>query len=193
MKRFLSVFLACLILCAVCITGASAAAPKAFSPNAIQECIFLVDTDGNFGHCALILADKNGTGRLYSYQTGGLWVSNLTPAQMTQFMKDGLIPDAISNFQFDHAVRFGVSAEEGRRMYDYAETHKFREFFMYSSFFTSLIPIGDNCLTFARTVMAAGSPKYDFIYPFGLPAFTFYTLQLSLRLNSVPYTLYYPG
>ena len=190
MKRFLSILLVCLTLCATCTMGASAAA---FNPNAISQLIYLNDTDIDFGHCAMVLVDKGGNGRLYSYQTGGLWASAISPAQMTQFLKDGLIPDAQSKFQFNKALRFDILPEEGRRMYDYAETHEFREFYMYSSFFTSLIPIGDNCLTFVRSVMKAGSSKYDFIYPFGVPRYTFYTVQLTLLLQGIPYTTYSPG
>jgi len=191
MKRFLAILLVCLALCAACAMGASAKV----DPNAIQQCIFLVDTKAanGFGHCALVLADKNSNGVLYSYQTGGLWKSSLSPGQLRQFLKDGLIPNAISHFQFNRVIQFDILPAEGRRMYDHAEKNEFRDFYMYASFFTSLIPVGDNCLTFARSVMTAGSQKYNFLYPFGVPVFTFYTLQLTLRLNSVPYTIYNPG
>jgi len=196
MKRFLSILLVCLVLCAACAMGASAAEKVAFNPSAIQKCMFLVDTNpaiGGFGHCGMVLADKNGHGILYSFQSGGLWSTLVTPSQLTQFLKDGLIPDAISKFQFDKVIVFDILPEEGRRMYDYAATHKFRDFYMYASFFTSFIPIGDNCLSFVHSTMAAGSRKYNFLYPFGVPLYSFYTLQLNLRLYSIPYTTYTTG
>jgi len=192
MKRFLSVLLICLALCAACAMGVSAAA---FDPGSVQRCIFLNDTTtaNGFGHCGMVLVDKDGNGLLYSFQTGGLWQMTLSPGQLKQFKKDGLIPNALSQFQFDRAIEFDVLPAEGRRMYDYAATHEFREFYMYASFFTSFLPIGDNCLSFVYSTMTAGSPKYSFLYPFGVPVFVFYTLQLNLRLNAVPYTVYYPG
>jgi len=196
MKRFLSALLVCLALCAACAMGVSAAENKAFDPGAIQQCMFLVDTNpaiGGFGHCGMVLVDKNSNGILYSFQTGGLWQRSVSPAQLKQFLKDGLIPKAESKFQFDRVVAFDVLPEEGRRMYDYAANHEFRDFYMYASFFASLIPVGDNCLTFVHSTMAAGSQKYRFLYPFGVPLFAFDTLQLKLKLNSVPYTTYYPG
>lgn len=194
MKRFLSILLVCLTLCAACAMGVSAAA--AFDPGSVQKCMFLVDTNpeiGGFGHCGMVLVDKNGNGILYSFQSGGLWQSTNSPAQLSQFLKDGLIPAAISKFQFDKVIVFDILPEEGRKMYDYARTHVFREFYMYASFFASLIPIGDNCLTFVHGTMAAGGLKYNFLYPFGVPLYSFYTLQLNLKLFSVPYTIYNPG
>jgi len=191
MKRFLAILLVCLALFAACTVSVSAA--DAYNPDTAQECIFLNDTGHNFGHCAMILVDANGLGRFYSFQTGGLWKTTFSPAQLTQFMKDGIIPGVISDFQFNRAIRFGISAEEGRRMYDYAETHKFRKFYMYASFFTSFLPIGDNCLSFVHSVFKAGSSKYNYLYPFGLPNITFYTIQLRLKMSGVAYTLAYPG
>ena len=193
MKRFLAILLVCLTLCAVCAMGASAAG--GFNANAVQECIFLNDTKSStWGHCGMVLVDQNGAGRLYSYQTGGLYAATLSSAQLTQFLKDGLIPNAISDFQFNKALRFNILPEEGRRMYDYAETHEFKEFFMYSSFFKPIgITWGDNCLTFVRAVMMEGSSKYAFLYPFGLPAFTFFTLRMHLGLRGVSCTTYSPG
>jgi hypothetical protein len=155
----------------------------------------LNDTEvaNGFGHCAMVLVDKNGNGLLYSFQSGGLWEMKLSPGKLKQFTETGLIPDAVSKFKFSRAIEFGVLPEEGRRMYDYAETTEFRDFYMYSSFFTNLLPIGDNCLTFAQKTMRAGGSKYNFLYPFGVPVFFFYTMQLGLRQNAVPYTVYYPG
>ena len=174
--------------------GASAAAIP-FDPNSIKQCMFLIDTTAanGFGHCGLVLAEKNGNAILYTFQEGGLWQATITSAEVKQFLKDGLIPRAESKFQFNKVIEFDVTPEEGRRMYDYAKDHQFRDFFMYSSFFTSLIPIGDNCLTFARGTMIAGDQKYNFFYPFGLPSATFYTFQLSLMMAGVPYTTYAPG
>ena len=191
MKRFLSILLVCLALVAACTMSVSAA--DAYNPDAAQQCIFLNDTTPSFGHCAMILVDANGVGKIYSFQTGGLWKGTLSPAQLNQFMSDGLIPNVISHFQFDRAIQFGISAEEGRRMYDYAETHKFRNFYMYASFFTSFLPIGDNCLSFVHSVFKAGSSKYNYLYPFGLPNVTFYTIQLRLKMSGVPYTISNPG
>jgi len=192
MKRFLSFLLVCLFLCAACAMGASAAAKKAFDPDAIQQCMFLNDTTGitGNGHCGLVLVDKNSYGRLYSYQQSGLRKFPFSPSQLQQFMKDGL-PFATSQFQFDRVIAFDITPEEGQRMYDHAENTEFREFNRNASFFTHLIPVGDNCLTVARSILIAGNRKYDFIYPFGLPNSTFYTVQLSLRLASVPYTIHY--
>ena len=192
MKRFLSILLVCLALLAACTMSVSAA--DGFNSGAVQECIFLNDTGHNFGHCAMILVDANNIGRFYSFQTGGLWKTTFSVAQLNQFMKDGIIPNVISDFQFDRAIRFGITAEEGQRMYDYAETHKFRNFYMYASFFTSFLPIfGDNCLSFVHSVFKAGSSKYNYLYPFGLPNVTFYTIRLRLKMSGVAYTLAYPG
>jgi len=196
MKRFLSILLVCLVVCAACAMGASAAEKVVFDPGAIKQCMFLVDTNpaiGGFGHCGMVLVDKNGNGMLYSFQSGGLWYSSNSPAQLKQFLKDGLIPDAESKFQFDRVIVFDVLPEEGRKMYDYAANLEFRDFYMYASFFTSLIPVGDNCLSFVHSTMAAGSRKYNFLYPFGVPIFSFYTFQLNLKWYSIPYTIYYPG
>jgi len=193
MKRFLSILLACLVLCAACAAGASAAAKKAFDPDAIQQCRLCNDTTGisGNGHVGVLLVDKSGYGILYSYIQSGLRRILFSPSQLQQFMKDGL-PFATSQFQFDRVIVFDITPEEGRRMYDHAENTEFREFYRYASFFTELIPTGDNCTTVARKILAAGSPKYKFAYPFGLPNSAFYTLQLNLKLAFVPYTIYYP-
>jgi len=195
MKRFLCILLVCLALCGACATGVYAAEKNAFDPDAIQRCIFLNDTSPamGFGHCAMVLIDKNSNGVLYSYQTGGKWKSSLSPAQLTQFKKDGLIPNAISRFQFNKALEFEILPQEGQRMYDCAENHKFQPFFIYASFYYSIIPYRDNCTTFVHRVMAAGSSKYKFYYPFGVPYFSFYTLKWRLQLRSIPYKIYYPG
>ena len=195
MKRFLSILLVFLALCAACTMSVCATEKNTFNPGAIQRCIFLNDTNPamGFGHCAMVLVDKNSNGRLYSYQTGGLWKSSLSPAQLQQFQKDGLIPDAVSRFQFNKALDFEISPEEGRKMYDHAETQKFQRFYLYASFYYSIVPYRDNCLTFVRSVMGAGSSKYKFYYPFGVPYFAFYTLKWRLQLRSIPYKIYYPG
>jgi len=192
MKRFLAILLACLVMCAACAMGASAATKKAFDPDAIQQCRFVNDSTGitGNGHNGVLLVDKDGYGRLYNMQREGLSKRSFTPAQLKQFMIDGL-PFAASQFQFDRMIIFDITPEEGRRMYDHAEETEFREFYRYASFFTHLIPTGDNCLTVARSILVAGNKKYDFIYPFGLPNSTFYTVPLSLRFSSVPYTIHY--
>ena len=196
MKRFISILLAGLILCAACVFNASAApaAPKkTFNPDAIQQCTYLNDTEGitGNGHCGVLLVDSAGYGRLYHFIRSGLMKVPFTPAQVQQFMKDGH-PFPGSEFQFNRAVIFGITPEEGRRMYDHAENTEFKEFYREASFW--VIPIeGDNCLTVARSITSAGSRKYDFIFPFGLPNSTFYTMQLSLLLNFVPYTTQFPG
>jgi len=196
MRRFLSILLVCLALCAAWATGTSAAAKKSFDPDAIQRCLFLNDTTGitGYGHCGVLLTDANGYGRLYNFQRDGLSRRSLTPAQLQQFLKDGL-PFATSQFQFNRVVAFNITPEEGRRMYDHAETTEFQEFNRATSFWVSVFPSieGDNCLTVARSITTAGSKKYDFLYPFGLPNSTFYTMQLSLKLARIPYTLMYPG
>ena len=196
MRRFLSILSVCLVLCAACAMGASAAAKKKFDPDAIQQCLFLNDTTGitGYGHCGVVLVDENSYARLYNFQRDGLSRRSLTPAQLQQFMKDGL-PFATSQFQFNRVIAFGITPEEGRRMYDHAETAEFQEFNRTTSFWVSVFPSveGDNCLTVARSILTAGDKKYDFLYPFGLPNSTFYTVRLSLRLASVPYTVCYPG
>jgi len=194
MKRFLSVLLVCLALCAACAMGISAAAAKkTFDPDAIKQCMLTNDTRGvtGYGHNGVLLVDENGYGRLYSYRLGGLFRMTLTPNALQQFLKDG-IPYAESKFQFDRIVAFNVPPEEGRRMYDYIETTEFMEFYRYASFFTTLIPTGDNCTTVAYKTLKAGNQKYSFFYPFGLPNSPYYTLQLSLLFNGVPYTTYHP-
>jgi len=192
MKRFLSVLLACLVLAAACAMGASAAPKKSFDPDAIQQCMLCNDTTGitGNGHNSVMLVDENGYGLLFSYQLSGMKKFSYTPAGLEKFMKDGL-PFSTSQFQFDRMIIFDVTPEEGRRMYDHAENTEFREFYRYASFFTSVIPTGDNCTTVARSILAAGNFKYNFYYPFGYPNSTFYTLRMGLRLWFVPYTINY--
>jgi len=197
MKRFLSILLASVALCAACAVGASAAAKaakKTFDPDAIQQCMLINDTRGvtGYGHNGLVMVDKNGYGRFYSYRLGGLLKFTLLPAQLQQFLKDGL-PYANSKFQFDKVLAFEVPPEDGRKMYDYIETTEFKEFYRYASFFSSFWPINnDNCTTVAYSTLKAGGQKYAFLYPFGLPNTVFYTLQLNLKVYSVPYTIYHP-
>ena len=195
MKRFLSILLVCLALCAACAMGVCAAEGKGFDPDAVQRCILLNDTNPamGLGHCGMVLVDKNSYGVFYSYQIGGRLKIPLSPAKLKQFLQDGLPPDVISRFQFNKALEFEILPEEGRRMYDHAENHKFQPFFVYASFYYSIIPYRDNCTTFVHSVMAAGSPKYKFYYPFGVPYFTFYTLKWRLQLRSIPYKIYNPG
>jgi len=197
MKRFLAILLVSLALCAACAGSVCAAGQTAFNPNAAQRCIFLTDTNPamGFGHCAMVLVDDNGYGRLYSYQSNGMLAATLSPAQVRQFQKDGLIPKtiAISRFQFNKALDFEILPEEGRKMYVQAETKEFQPFFMYASFYHSIIPYRDNCLTVVRSIMSAGSSKYQFYYPFGAPALTFYSLKWRLQLRSIPFEIYYPG
>ncbi|MCL2300078.1 MAG: hypothetical protein FWC27_08040 [Firmicutes bacterium] len=195
MKRFLSILLVVLAICGVCAVGTSAAAAKkGFNPDAIKKCFFLNDTTGitGYGHCGVVLVDENNYARLYNFQRDGLSRRGLTPAQLEQFLKDGL-PFPTSQFQFNRVIIFNITPEEGRRMYDQAETHQFQDFNRETSFWVSIFPVeGDNCLTVARSITTAGSPKYDFLYPFGLPNSTFYTMQMSLFFHGVPYTLAYP-
>jgi len=78
-------------------------------------------------------------------------------------------------------------------MYDHAENTQFKTFTREASFWASVYPIdGDNCLTVARSILVAGSPKYGFLYPFGMPNYPFYTMQTNLRMRGIPFTLYYP-
>ena len=195
MKRLLAALLVCLALCGVCAVGACAAG--GFDPNAVRRCIFLVDTNPamGFGHSAMVLVDQNRSGMLLSYQIGGLLQAALSAAQLRQFLGDGIIPKeiAVARFQFNRTLEFDVLPEEGRRMYDHASTHEFQPFFMYASFYYSIIPYRDNCLTFVHSVMAAGSSKYKFLYPFGAPIFAFSALKWRLRLRRIPYTVSYPG
>jgi len=193
MKRFLSILLVFLALCAICAMGVSAAGK--FDPDTIQRCMLLNDTEpvNGKGHCGVVLVDKNGYMRLYTFQQGGLWKQSNTPAQLKQFLKDGRIPRTPSQFQFDRILAFNITPEEGRRMYDYAETTEFGEFYMNASFWK---PVGlkrntDNCTTFAQGMLAAGSRKYKYYYPFGVPNYTFTTLRWRLGLRSIPYTIYY--
>jgi len=192
MKRFLSILLVGLLVCAACAMGVSAAA-KTFDPDAVKQCILLNDTVGvtGNGHCGVLLMDENGYGRLYNFQRDGLSKRTFSPAQLQQFLKDGM-PFATSQFQFNRGVLFGVTPEEGRRMYDHAENTEFKEFMREASFWASVWPVnGDNCLTVARSITKAGSPKYSFLYPFGRPNLTFYTMQMSLFFSGVPYKLHY--
>jgi len=195
MKRFLSILLVCMALCAVCTIGASAAAKAGFNPDAIEKCLFLNDrepVDGK-GHCGMVLVDATGYSRLYSFQQNGLWKQTNTPKELPQLLSTGLIPHTPSQFQFDRIIEFGISAEEGRRMYDYAETHEFLEFNMNASFWKPVgIIIGDNCTTFVHDTLAEGSRKYKFIYPFGVPNYTFTTLKWKLALRGVKRTIYTP-
>ena len=194
MRRIFSILLVGLVLCAACAMGASAAA-KGFNPDAVKQCLFLNDTTGitGYGHCGVVLIDENSYARLYNFQRDGLSRRTLTPAGLKQFRKDGL-PFPTSQFQFNRVIEFGITPEEGRRMYDHAENTEFQEFNRTTSFWVSVIPSieGDNCLTVARSILVAGNKKYGFLYPFGLPNSTFGTMQLSLKLARVPYTLFYP-
>jgi len=192
MKRFLSILLVFLALCAACAMGVSAAGK--FDPNTIEKCMLLNDTAAakGRGHCGVVLVDKNGYSRLYTFQQGGLWKQSNTPAQTKQFLKDGLIPYTPSQFQFNRILEFSISAKEGRRMYDYAETKEFRDFYMNASFYRPIgIKKGDNCVTFAHGTLGAGSLKYKFYYPFGVPNYTFKSLKWRLGLRNVPYKTHY--
>jgi len=199
MRRFLSILLVCLALCAACAAGVSAApAPKApkktFEPDAIKQCLLANDTVGvsGYGHNAVILVDESGYGRFYSFRLGGLLRFTMQPAELQQFLKDGL-PYANSKFQFDRVIGFDVTPEEGRNMYDYVETTEFKEFYRYASFFSSWWPIdGDNCTTVAYGTLKAGGNAYAFYYPFGMPNSPYYTLQARLWLRSKPFTVYHP-
>ena len=174
--------------------GASAAAKKKFDPDAITQCMLINDTRGivGYGHLGVLLVDENDYARLYSYRRAGLLKLSFTPNQLQQFLKDGL-PTPQSLFQFDRIIAFDILPEEGRRMYDHAETTEFKEFLREASFWASVYPIdGDNCLTVALSILRAGNTKYSFLYPFGMPNYPFYTMQMNLRLRFIPYTVYYP-
>jgi len=193
MKRFLATLLACLVMCAACAMGVSAAAKKGFDPDAITQCMLINDTRGVYGsgHLGLVLMDENGYGMVYSYRRSGLLKLPYTPAQMQQFLKDG-VPFKGSLFQFDRIVAWGITPEEGRRMYDHAENTEFKEFMREASFWASVWPVdGDNCLTVARSILVAGNSKYGFLYPFGQPNYPFNTLQMNLKMRFIPYTVYY--
>ena len=195
MKRFLSILLVCLALLSVCTIGASAAAKAGFNPDEIYKCLFLNDTERveGKGHCSMMLVDKNNYSRLYTFQQNGLWKQTNSPKELVQFVKDGLIPHTPSQFQFDRIIEFPIAAEEGRRMYDYAETHEFLPFHMNASFWKPIgIIVGDNCTTFVHDTFAEGSRKYQFLYPFGVPNFTFTTLKWRLTLRGIKYTVYTP-
>jgi len=194
MKRFLAILLVCLVMCAACGMSASAAAKKGFDPNAIKQCMLINDTKGitGYGHNGVILIDENGYAKFYSYRLSGLLKVSFSPAQVQQFLKDGF-PYPQSKFQFDRVVAFPVSLEEGRRMYDYVETTEFKEFGRYASFWSSVWPVqNDNCTTVAHNTLKAGSNKYAFYYPFGLPNSGYYTLQMRLFFRGVPFTTYHP-
>ena len=194
MKRCLSILLAGLVLCAACAMNVSAAPRKTFNPDAIRQCVYLNDTTGitGRGHCGVLLIDANNYGRLYHFIQSGLMKFTYSPTQLQRFLAGGR-PFPESEFQFDNAVTFGITPEEGRRMYDHAETTEFGEFCREASFFAAGLPIkNDNCLTVALSITSAGSCKYSFLYPFGLPNSTFYTMQLSLRWHGVPYTVSHP-
>ena len=194
MKRFLSILLVGLVVCAACAMSISAAAKKGLDPDAITQCMLINDTRGVLGkgHLGVVLVDEDGYARLYSYRRSGLLKIPYTPAQLQQFLKEGY-PFAGSLFQFDRVIAFGIKPEEGRRMYDHAETTEFKEFMREASFWASVWPVdGDNCLTVARSILKAGNSKYDFLYPFGEPNYPFYTMQMNLRARFIPYTLYYP-
>jgi len=172
----------------------AAAAKKKFDPDAITQCMLINDTRGiiGYGHLGVVLVDADGYAKLYSYRRSGLLKLSFTPAQLQQFLKDGL-PFATSLFQFDRIIAFDILPEEGRRMYDHAETTEFKEFLREASFWASVYPIdGDNCLTVARSILVAGNPKYGFLYPFGRPNYPFYTMQMNLKLHFIPYTVYLP-
>ena len=193
MKRFLSVLLVCLALCSACAVGTSAATKK-FDPDAIQQCMLVNDTRGilGYGHLGVVLVDENGYAKFFSYRRAGQMKISFTPSQLQQFLKDGL-PSPGSLFHFDRIIAFNILPEEGRRMYDFADTTEFKPFLKEASFWASVWPVqGDNCLTVARATLRAGSTKYSFLYPFGLPNSPYYTLQLSLRLRFIPYTIYNP-
>jgi hypothetical protein len=194
MKRFLSILLAVLVVCAACAVGASAAAKKTFDRDAVTRCMLVNDTRGvlGSGHLGVVLEDEDGYGRIYSYRRAGLLKLTYTPAQLQQFLKDG-IPFAGSLFQFDRVIAWGIKPEEGRRMYDHAENTEFKPFLKEASFWASVWPVdGDNCLTVARSIVVAGNSKYGFLYPFGQPNYPFYTMQTLLRTRGIPFTLYYP-
>ena len=195
MKRFISILLACLTLFAACAVGGSAAAPKKkFNPDTVTQAMLINDTRGILGkgHLGVVLVDEDGYAQFYAFRRSGLLKLQFTPAQLQQFLKDGL-PFKESLFHYDRIIAFGITPEEGRRMYDYAETTEFKEFLREASFWASVYPIdGDNCLTVARAILTAGSPKYAFLYPFGQPNYPFYTMQMNLKLRFIPYTVYLP-
>jgi len=176
--------------------GASAAAKKTFNPDAVVKAMLLNDTspvDGK-GHCSMVIVDENGYSRLYTFQQGGLWKQTNTPAETQQLLKDGLIPHTPSQFQFKRIIEFKITNKEGRRMYDYAENHEFKKFYKRASFYK---PIGmkrntDNCVTVVRAIMFAGSRKYKFFYPFGVPNYAFTAMKWRLFFRRVPYKIYYP-
>jgi len=173
--------------------GVSAAAKKKFDPDAITQCMLINDTRGivGYGHLGVVLVDENDYAKFYSYRRAGLLKLSFTPAQLQQFLKDGF-PFQGSLFQFDRIIAFDILPEEGRRMYDHAETTEFKPFLREASFWASVYPIdGDNCLTVALSILKAGSTKYAFLYPFGQPNYPFYTMQMNLKLHCIPYTVYY--
>jgi len=194
MKRFLSVLLAFLTLCAVCAIGASAA--KGFDPDDVQYAMLLNDihpVDGK-GHCTTVLVDGSGNSRLYTFQQKGLWKQSNTAKQTEQMLQDGKIPVAPSQFRFDRIIKYKIKPEEGRRMYDCAETSEFGEFHKNASFYK---PIGfmrqyDNCVTVAQKIAAAGSRKYKFYYPFGVPNYAFTAMKWRLAFRGVDYEIFYP-
>ena len=181
-------------MCAACAMGVSAAAKKGFDPDAITQCMLINDTRGILGngHLGVVLVDENGYAKVYTYRRAGMLTLSYTPAQLQQFLKDGL-PFKGSLFHFDRIVAWGIKPEEGRRMYDHAETTEFKEFMREASFWASVWPVdGDNCLTVARSILKAGNSKYAFLYPFGMPNYPFTTLQMNLRLQGIKYMTYFP-
>jgi len=193
MKRFLSILFVGLMMCAACAVGVSAAA-KAFNPDAVKQCMLINDTRGILGngHLGVVLVDEDGYARMYTYRRAGLMKLSYTPAQLQQFLKDGL-PFKGSLFHFDRIIAFDIKPEEGRRMYDHAETAEFKPFMREASFWASVWPVdGDNCLTVARSILKAGNSKYAFLYPFGQPNYPFTTMQMNLRMQGIKYTTYFP-
>ena len=175
------------------MVGAYAAPKKKFDPDAIVRCMLINDTRGitGNGHLGVVLVDESGYGNFYCYRRRGMYKIQFTPGQLQQFMKDGL-PHKQSLFHFDRMIEWNITAEEGRRMYDCAETTQFKEFHRHASFWASVWPVKyDNCLTVARAVLTAGSRKYSFLYPFGQPNYVFYTMRMRLLLRFTPYNVYY--
>ena len=198
MKKILSILLVSLTLSIAHLVSASAST-AAFDPDNVEYCIFLNDRKRayRFGHCALALVDANGNGRYYSYHNGDgeipfgrgkLEQETLSPAQVTRLLKEGLVPNDTRGYYYVRQIQFDVTPEEGRAMYDYAESTEFK----YYNIFAAGSPFTNyQCDTVIQQTLGAGNKRYQY-GSLGIPIQSYYAIQWKLWFNDVEYEKVFP-
>lgn len=198
MKRFLSALLVSFLLLSVFAAGAFASESVCeFDPNEIRSAVFLSDPRRalGFGHSAILLIDANGAGIYYNYTNSseqqrpfGIGATDrflLSPEEVTQALQSGTIAGDERGYLFNRMIRFDVLPEEGLAMFEHAESINFR----FYNVFASIVPIGDQCDTLARNILAAGGRRFRALTPFGIPAWSFHTLQWRLTRSCIEHTV----